>query len=58
MHYHVAHTQSQPHALAVAVTTTTEPTTALQQAQLEDPILQQVQQALSHEKPNISSWHQ
>ena len=43
--------------LPVAVTTTTEPTTALRQAQLEDPILQQVQQALLHEKPSISSWH-
>ena len=44
-------------SLPVAVTTTTEPTTALRQAQLEDPILQQVQQALSHGKPDISSWH-
>jgi len=45
--------------LPVAVTSTTEPTTALRQAQLEDPMLQQVQQALSHshEKPNSSSWH-
>ena len=42
-------------SLPVAVTTTTEPTTALRQAQLEDPILQQVQQALSHGKPDFSS---
>ena len=44
-------------SLPVAVTTTTESTTALRQAQLKDPILQQVQQALSHGKPDISSWH-
>ena len=44
-------------SLPVAITTTTEPTTALRQAQLEDSILQQVQQALSHGNPNISSWH-
>ena len=58
--------------LPVAVTSITESTTALQQAQLEDPILRRLQQALSHsqEKPDSSSrdhpsfrrylklWHQ
>ena len=58
--------------LPVAVTSITESTTALRQAQLEDPILQRLQQALSHsqEKPDSSSrdhpslrrylqlWHQ
>ena len=51
MYYHIAHIQSQHHLLPVAVTTTTELTTALQQAQLKDSILQQVQQALLYKKP-------
>ena len=43
--------------LPVAVTSTTESTTALRQAQFEDPILRRLQQALSHsqEKPDSSS---
>ena len=53
----------RPHSVAstlpVALTSTTDDTIALQQAQLEDPILQQVQQALlkPHEKPNTATWH-
>ena len=53
----------RPHSVAstlpVALTSTTDDTIALQQAQLEDPILQQVQQALSkpHEKPKTATWH-
>ena len=45
--------------LPVVVTSTTEYTIDLQQAQLEDPVLQQVQQALSqsHETPNTATWH-
>ena len=45
--------------LPVAITSTTEYTIDLQQAQLEDPVLQQVQQALSeyHETPNTATWH-
>ena len=46
--------------LPVAVTFTTASTTTLRQAQLEDPILQQLQQALSHsqEKPDFSSRYE
>ena len=46
-------------SLPVAVTSATESTTALRQAQLEDPILWQLQQTLSHsqEKPDSFSWH-
>ena len=45
--------------LPVAVTSTTEYTNDLEQAQLEDPVLQQVQQTLSksHKTPNTATWH-
>ena len=43
----------------VAITSTTEYTIDLQQAQIEYPALQHIQQALSksHEKPIIATWH-